>query len=86
MKKAKIIPGNKSAMRCNEGKITIKVISKNIILEGWRPYLKFDNLRSNQTKNGSKAIKVKRNEKRHIEKVRNLGAKEKHKAANQRLR
>ena len=58
---------------------------RNKYLDGCLPYFEFANLKSNQIKNGSKAIKVNLREKRHIEKVRNLGAKEKQSVANQRL-
>jgi hypothetical protein len=54
--------------------------------EGCRPYFEFDNLKSNQIKKGRRAMNVNLRENRHNEKVRNLGANEKQRAANQRLR
>tara|TARA_Y100000758_G_C15902943_1_gene368512 strand:- start:228 stop:425 length:198 start_codon:yes stop_codon:yes gene_type:complete len=54
--------------------------------DGWRPYFEFDNLKSSQIKKGRRAMNVNLRENLHDEKVRNLGANEKQRAANQRLR
>jgi len=86
MIRAKSIPGNKIAMRCNDGRTTIKMNKRINVREGWRPYFELQSRKSNQMKNGSKAMKVNRKDRRHIEKVKNLGAKEKQSDANQRLR
>jgi hypothetical protein len=53
--------------------------------EGCRPCFEFDNLKSNQIKKGRRAMNVNLRENLHNEKVRNLGANEKQRAANQRL-
>ena len=84
-KKAKKNPGKRSPILCKEGKIITIKDKRNKYLDGFLPYFEFANLKSNQIKNGSKAIKVNLREKRQIENVRNRGANEKQSDANQRL-
>ena len=83
--KAKNIPGKRSPILCREGKINVKTNKSEIIRDGWRPYLKCRILRSNQMKKGNNDIKEYLSESLQIEKVKNLGAKEKQSVANQRL-
>ena len=85
MKKDKNIPGKSKAIRCTEGKITVRNINKANNFLGLRPYFSFTIRKSNQRKNGSKAINEKRNENLQIEKVKNLGASENASDENQRL-
>ena len=84
-KKDKKIPGKRKAILCKDGRSKVNIVNRINIFKGLRPYFLFTNLRSNHTKKGSRAIKEKRNENRHIENVKNLGASENAKDENQRL-
>ena len=81
-----MIPGNKSPILCNDGKIKTSRNKREIILKGCLPYLELVIRRSNHAKKGNKAIKVYLREKRQIENVRKRGARVKQSVANQRLR
>jgi hypothetical protein len=80
------IPGNNKAILCNDGRIKTNNNNNENMRSGCLPYLEWESLRSNHMKNGNKAIKLNLREIRHIENVKNLGAKEKHKVANHLLR
>tara|TARA_B100001741_G_C16070868_1_gene377546 strand:+ start:223 stop:522 length:300 start_codon:yes stop_codon:yes gene_type:complete len=72
-------------MRCKEGKIKIKTVSKNRRRKGWRPYLRFTILRSVQIKKGSIAINANLIEMFQYERRRKRGERMKQSEANQRL-
>ena len=78
-------PGKSNPILCNEGRSRANINIKINNFLGLRPYFLFIILRIAHKKKGSNAIKEKRNENLHKEKVKNLGASENAKDENQRL-